>query len=57
MSRRQLSLVVVTITSLILTACGTSPTAPRQVKAGAPQLDVAPAAAPVVPAIGTLGSG
>ena len=29
MSRRQLSLVVVVIASFVVTACGTSPTAPR----------------------------
>lgn len=29
MSRRQLTLLVVTIVSLAATACGTSPTAPR----------------------------
>jgi hypothetical protein len=29
MSRRQISLLVVTIASLVVTACGTSPTAPR----------------------------
>jgi hypothetical protein len=28
MSRRQLALVVVTLASLVATACGTSPTAP-----------------------------
>lgn len=30
MSRRQLSLLVVAIASFVVTACGTSPTAPRQ---------------------------
>jgi hypothetical protein len=30
MSRRQLTLVLVTIASMVATACGTSPTAPRQ---------------------------
>ncbi|MFL5620718.1 MAG: hypothetical protein ACJ79A_20245 [Gemmatimonadaceae bacterium] len=30
MSRRQLTLVVLTIASLVATACGTSPTAPRK---------------------------
>lgn len=30
MSRRQISLVVVAIASLVVSACGTSPTAPRQ---------------------------
>ena len=29
MSRRQISLLVVAIASLVVTACGTSPTAPR----------------------------
>ncbi|CAN5739555.1 hypothetical protein BH11GEM1_BH11GEM1_24570 [soil metagenome] len=29
MSRRQLSLLVVAIASLVVSACGTSPTAPR----------------------------
>ena len=29
MSRRQLSLLVVVIASFVVTACGTSPTAPR----------------------------
>ena len=29
MSRRQLSLVVLAIASFVVTACGTSPTAPR----------------------------
>ena len=29
MSRRQLTLVVLTLASLVATACGTSPTAPR----------------------------
>jgi hypothetical protein len=29
MSRRQLTLVVLTLASMIATACGTSPTAPR----------------------------
>jgi hypothetical protein len=29
MSRRQISLIVVAIASLVVTACGTSPTAPR----------------------------
>jgi uncharacterized lipoprotein YajG len=39
MSRRQLSLVVVTIASLIVTACA-SPTAPQaSPKAGAPSFD------------------
>lgn len=55
MSRRQLSLVAVTIASLVLTACGTSPTAPQPVspiKAAAPQLDATDAA----PTIGTVGS-
>jgi hypothetical protein len=42
MSRRQLSLVVVTIASLIVTACA-SPTAPQaSPKAGAPQFNTAP---------------
>jgi hypothetical protein len=50
MSRRQLSLVVVTIASLLVTACGSSPTAPqRATQPTAPQLDTAP--------IGTVGSG
>lgn len=30
MSRRQISLVVVAIASLVVTACGTSPTGPQQ---------------------------
>lgn len=30
MSRRQLTLVVLTLASLVATACGTSPTAPRR---------------------------
>jgi len=30
MSRRQLSLVVLTLASLVATACGTSPTAPQK---------------------------
>lgn len=30
MSRRQLTLVVVTLASLVATACGTSPTAPQK---------------------------
>lgn len=30
MSRRQLTLVVLTLASMAVTACGTSPTAPRQ---------------------------
>ena len=30
MSRRQLSLVVLTLASLVATACGTSPTAPQR---------------------------
>ena len=30
MSRRQLTLVVLTLASLVATACGTSPTAPRE---------------------------
>lgn len=30
MSRRYLTLVVVAVASLVITACGTSPTAPRQ---------------------------
>jgi hypothetical protein len=39
MSRRQLSLVIVTIASLIVTACA-SPTAPQaSPKAGAPSFD------------------
>jgi outer membrane biogenesis lipoprotein LolB len=57
MSRRQQSLVVLTIASLVLTACGTSPTAPRQdasVKAGAAHLDTAP---DTPPTLGTTGSG
>ena len=29
MSRRQLSFVIVALASLVITACGTSPTAPR----------------------------
>ena len=29
MSRRQISLIVVAIASLVVSACGTSPTAPR----------------------------
>ena len=29
MSRRQLTLVVLTLASLVATACGTSPTAPK----------------------------
>ena len=29
MSRRQISLIVVALASLVVTACGTSPTAPR----------------------------
>ena len=29
MSRRQISLIVVAVASLVLTACGTSPTAPQ----------------------------
>jgi hypothetical protein len=42
MSRRQLSLVVVTIASLIVTACA-SPTAPQaSPKAGTPRFDTAP---------------
>jgi hypothetical protein len=42
MSRRQLSLVVVTIASLIVTACA-SPTAPQaSPKVNAPSFDVAP---------------
>jgi hypothetical protein len=50
MSRRQLSFVVLTIASLIVTACGSSPTAPqRATQPTAPQLDTAP--------IGTVGSG
>jgi hypothetical protein len=50
MSRRQLSFVVVTIASLLVTACGYSPTAPqRATQPTAPRLDTAP--------IGTLGSG
>jgi hypothetical protein len=54
MSRRQLSLVVVTIASLIVTACA-SPTAPQaSPKAGAPRFD---AAADSAARIGTLGSG
>jgi hypothetical protein len=41
MSRRQLSLVVVTIASLIVTACA-APTAPQgSLKAGAPTFDAA----------------
>jgi hypothetical protein len=44
MSRRQLSFVVVTIASLIVTACGSSPTAPQR------------DTAPIAP-IGTVGSG
>ena len=30
MSRRKLTLVVLTVASLVATACGTSPTAPRR---------------------------
>lgn len=30
MSRRQLTLVVLSLASLVATACGTSPTAPRR---------------------------
>jgi hypothetical protein len=30
MSRRQLTLVVLTLASLVATACGTSPTAPKR---------------------------
>jgi hypothetical protein len=30
MSRRQLALVVLTVASLVATACGTSPTAPQK---------------------------
>jgi hypothetical protein len=30
MSRRQLTLVVLTLASMVATACGTSPTAPKQ---------------------------
>lgn len=30
MSRRQLALVVLSLASLVATACGTSPTAPKQ---------------------------
>jgi outer membrane biogenesis lipoprotein LolB len=54
MSRRQLSLVVVTIASLIVTACA-SPTAPQpSAKAGAAHYDTAP---DTTGRIGTLGSG
>src|SRR2546423_10181727 len=58
MSRRQQSLVVLTIASLVLTACGTSPTAPRQdasVKAGAQRFDALPDSTPE--RLGTTGSG
>lgn len=46
MSRRQLALALVTIASLALSACGTSPTAPRS--------DTVPPT--TVPAIGVSGS-
>ena len=53
MSRRQLSLVVVTIASLIVTACA-SPTAPQAApKPGAPSFD---ATADSLARIGTLDS-
>jgi hypothetical protein len=54
MSRRQLSLVVVTIASLIVTACA-APTAPQgSLKAGAARFD---ADSDSTSRIGTLGSG